>query len=165
MTPRPRAPEPLADSHDVSAFACGRVELDDWLKRRTRSSEGLTARTYVVADGDRVVGYYCLSAGAVERGELPKKNRRDTPNAIPIAVIGRLAVDSGCRGTGIGMGLLKDAILRTMAVAGQIGIRAVVVHALDDAVAGYYARLGFVESPLSARTLVLPLETAKAALP
>ena len=126
--------------------------------------EGFTARTYVVTDGNRVVGYYCLVGGSIERAALPKKTQRNTPDSIPIAVIGRLAVDLKYQKTGIGGGLLKDAILRVFGVAEVIGIRAVVVHAIDDNAAAFYKKYGFIDSHLNVRTLVLPLEVAKAAL-
>jgi GNAT superfamily N-acetyltransferase len=163
--PRLRPPEPLSDSHDATTFDCGKVELDKWIKKKARAGEGLTARTYVVCDGNKIIGYYCIAAGSIERGELPKKHQRDTPNSIPIAIIGRLAVDTNYQRSGIGKGLLKDAILRILSVSGQLGVRAIVVHAIDNTVMEFYRKVGFRDSPLNVRTLILPIETAKAALP
>ena len=114
--------------------------------------------------GVRVVAFYCLSAGSVTRRDLPRRLRHDTPDAIPIVVMGRLAVDAAFQGRGLGQGLLRDAILRTLTAAETIGVRALLVHALDDA-APFYRKYGFVSSPINERTLILPLETARAALP
>lgn len=162
--PTLRPPEPISGSHDTTAFDCGKPELDDWLKRRARKNEGLTARTYVVSNGNQVVGFYCLATGAVERGTLPKNLQRNTPDSIPVVIIGRLAVNKKHGDIGIGKGLLKDAILRALSASREIGIRAIIVHAIDDEAVGFYKKFGFLESPLNIRTLVLPLEFARAAL-
>lgn len=155
------APEALSSDHDTDAFTCGVADLDAWLKDRARSSEGKTARTFVVAAGRRVVGYYCLAAGAIVRADLPKKLARNTPDQVPVLILGRLAVDEAVKGRGIGRGLLKDALMRSLSVADGIGVRAVVVHIRNDEVADFYRNLGFLASPLHARTLVLPIETLK----
>jgi len=159
------APAPLSKSHDCAAFDCGRPVLDDWLRRRAPRSEGRTARTYVVAEGRRVVGYYTLAAGAVARTSLPSaRARRDTPTEVPVVVIGRLAVDLGYQRRGVGAGMLKDAILRAVEASRAIGVRAILVHAIDDEAAGFYRRFGFTASPVAPRTLMLAIETAVAAL-
>jgi GNAT superfamily N-acetyltransferase len=158
-------PEPLTSAHDLSAFDCGVPELNDWLKLRAALSEAKTSRTYIVTNDRRVVAYYCLSAGAVLRGELPSsKLRRNTPEQVPVIAIGRLAVDRACQGKGYGKGLLKDAILRAISAANSIGVRAILVHAKDDMAAEYYRACGFLPSPINTHTLVLPIETAIAAL-
>lgn len=160
--PKLRPPEPIADSHDLANFDCGRPELDAWLKHH--ALDGRSARAYVVAVDNRVVAYYCLSAGSVIRGDLPKKAQRNTPEQIPIILIGRLAVDRKFQSRGFGKGLLKDAVLRVLQASETIGIRAIVVHAIDDEAAEFYRKFGFVASTLTARTLVLTIETAKQAL-
>jgi len=160
--PKLRPPERIADSHDLTAFDCGSPELDAWLKNR--ALDGRSARAYVVAVDNRVVAYYCLSAGSVIRADLPKKAQRNTPDQIPVVIIGRLAVDRRFQSRGFGKGLLKDAILRALQASEAIGVRAIVVHALDDEAAKFYRKFGFVDSPLNPRTLVLPIETAKQAL-
>jgi GNAT superfamily N-acetyltransferase len=162
--PRLQPPRPLAEVDDVAAFRCGRPELDAWLQTAlTRSTR--TARTYVVCDGSRVAGYYCLAAGAVTRGNLATaRARRNTPEDVPVIVIGRLAVDSAWQGHGIGAGLLRDALIRSADASRQIGVRAVLVHTIDDSAAGFYRRYGFVPSPINARTLMLPVETVVAGL-
>jgi GNAT superfamily N-acetyltransferase len=160
-----RSPEPLSARHDVSGFDCGNAELDRWLARQAVASEGRSARTYVVAHEGRVVAYYSLAAGAVVRGGLPKaRHRRNMPDQVPIVVIGRLAVDRRFQGLGLGRGLLKDAILRGLSAAEVVGIRAIVVHAIDEKAGAFYRRIGFLPSPLNALTFVLPAESARAAL-
>jgi len=79
-------------------------------------------------------------------------------------VLGRLAVDKHYQGRGVGGGLLKDALLRTIQVSKQVGVRALLVHALDDAARKFYAAYGFREFPLGSRTLFLPLQSAAKAL-
>ncbi len=171
ITPTPQsqqkklsAPVPLTADHDLSDFDCGEPALNDWLKRRAFKNEGRFSRTYVVCDGNRGVAYFCISAGAVERASAPGKVRRNAPDAIPISVIGRLAVSRDYAGRGLGADLLSDA-LRRIAVASQsIGIGAVLVHAKDDAAKGFYmACAEFIEYPADSRTLFLPIETVIAA--
>lgn len=160
----PATPQSLTTDHDVSAFACGRPSLDDWLRRRALPNEVSGAsRTYVVCDGKRVVAYYCLAAGSVCRKDAPGKLRRNVPEQIPVAVLGRLAVDESCQGRGFGTALLRDAVLRTLGAADSPGIRALLVHALDPAAADFYRNRGFLDSPIDPLVLMLPMETARAA--
>jgi GNAT superfamily N-acetyltransferase len=159
-----RAPEPLAERHDLAPFDCGNDDLNRWLKQRARPSEGRSARTIVLPAGNRVVGYYCLAAGAVERASLASARlRRNLPEPIPVLVLGRLARDRALRGRGIGAALLQDAILRCLEASRIIGVRAIVAHAVDERAAAFYRRYQFLPSPLAALTFVLPIETAQAA--
>lgn len=160
-----RGPERLAADHDLMDFGFGKAPLDDWLRTRARNSEGRSARTYVVCDGNRVVAYYCLSAGSVARDALPKKAQRNTPDQVPVVVIGRLAVDARAQGNKLGSGMLRDAIARTLEAANAIGVRAILVHAIDDEAAAFYRLHEFVPSLLHERTLMLPLESAARARP
>ncbi|MBS0529154.1 MAG: GNAT family N-acetyltransferase, partial [Proteobacteria bacterium] len=112
----------------------------------------------------RVVAYFCISAGAVERAAAPGKIRRNAPDTIPVSVIGRLAVSRDHAGRGLGADMLADA-LRRIAVASQsIGVGAVMVHARDDAAKRFYLRCAeFIEYPDDSRILFLPIETVVAA--
>jgi GNAT superfamily N-acetyltransferase len=159
------APTRLTADHDVAAFACGNPMLDDWLRQRALKNESRFSRTYVVCGDDRVVGYYCIAAGAVKRAALPGRLRRNAPDTVPVTVIGRLAVDQTCKGRGLGSDLLADA-LRRIAVASQsIGIGAVLVQAKDaNARAFYMACAEWLEYPAESRTLFLPIETVVAAI-
>lgn len=158
------APVPLTAEHDLSDFDCGEPALNDWLRHRALKNESRFSRTYVVCQGNRVVAYFCISAGAVERGAAPGKVRRNAPDTIPVSVIGRLAVDRDHAGKGLGADILSDA-LRRIAIASQsIGIGAVLVHAKDNAAKRFYLRCAeFIEYPEDSRTLFLPIETAIAA--
>lgn len=157
-------PVPLAADHDLSNFDCGEPILNDWLKHRAWKNESRFSRTYVVCDGNRVIAYFCISAGAVERAAAPGKVRRNAPDTIPVSVIGRLAVSRDYAGRGLGADLLSDA-LRRIAIASQsIGISAVLVHAMDDRAKRFYlACAEFIEYPADSRTLFLPIETVIAA--
>jgi GNAT superfamily N-acetyltransferase len=155
-------PSPLDASHDLTAFACGEPLLDDWLKKRAvRNDQSGASRTYVVCDGLRVVGYYCLSAGAVSRAEAPKAMRRNLPNPIPALVLGRLAIDSRFQGLGLGSALLQDAIRRTLQVSVISGVVALLVHAISERAKGFYLSFGFVPCPEQPMTLCLVLRTAE----
>lgn len=162
--PRLSAPVPLAAEHDLSTFDCGEPALNDWLRHRALKNESRFSRTYVVCEGKRVVAYFCISAGAVERAAAPGRIRRNAPDTIPVSVIGRLAVSRDQGGKGLGTDILSDA-LRRIAVASQsIGIGAVLVHAKDDAAKHFYLRCAeFIEYPEGSRTLFLPIETVVAA--
>ena len=158
------APVPLTSEHDLSGFDCGEPALNDWLRDRALKNESRFSRTYIVCDGHRAVAYFCISAGAVERGSAPGKVRRNAPDTIPVSVIGRLAVDRNYAGKGLGADILSDA-LRRIAIASQsIGIGAVLVHAKDDAAKRFYLSTAeFIEYPDDSRTLFLPIETVIAA--
>lgn len=158
------APVPLTAEHDVSAFDCGEPTLNDWLQHRALKNESRFSRTYVVCQGNQVVAYFYISAGAVERATAPARIRRNAPNTVPVSVIGRLAVSRDHAGKGLGADILSDA-LRRIAVASQsIGIGAVLVHAKDDAAKRFYMKCAeFIEYPADSRTLFLPIETVVAA--
>lgn len=162
--PRLSAPVPLTSEHDLLSFDCGEPALNDWLRNRAVKNESRFSRTFVVCEANRVVAYFCISAGAVERAAAPGRLRRNSPDTIPVSVIGRLAVSREHAGKGLGAGILSDA-LRRIAVASQsIGIGAVLVQAKDDAAKRFYMRCAeFIEYPEGSQTLFLPIETVVAA--
>jgi GNAT superfamily N-acetyltransferase len=154
------APVALTSSHDLTAFDCGVDALNDWLKHRALKNEARFSRTYVVCNGNTVVACFCISAGAVERAAAPGKLRRNAPDAIPVSVIGRLAVSKSHAGRGLGADILADALTRIAAASQSIGIAAVLVHAKDDSARRFYmACAEFIEYPEDSRTLFLPIET------
>lgn len=159
-------PVRLDSSHDVSQFSCGKPALDDWLRNRARKSEGRSARTYVVCEDAVVVGYYAIAAGSVERRLLPSGMRREQglPQPIPVAIIGRLARDERFRGKGLGEDLLRDAIRKILHASETVGVRAILVHAIDEDAARFWRRFGFLPSPLDGQILFLPIETVVKAL-
>ena len=156
-------PEKLREAHQLEQFRSGEPELDDWLCRRALQNEETGAsRTYVVCAGGRVVGYYALAAGGIDRAATPGRVRRNMPDPVPVMVIGRLAVDSAFQGRGLGSALLRDAILRTLRAAEIAGIRAILVHAVSENARQFYERAGFSPSPVDPMTLMIPVsETAK----
>jgi len=158
------SPRPIEEHDEVKDFSCGKPPLDDFLKQRALKNEGKASRTYVVCsalgkDAGSVAAYYSLAAGAVAHDNAPAWAKRNMPNPIPVFVLGRLAVDAGHQGKGIGKALLKEAIQRSLEASRTIGARALIVHAIDDDAIGYYASFGFQRFPTDGRTLFLPMDT------
>jgi GNAT superfamily N-acetyltransferase len=154
------APSPLGDEHRLDAFQCTSPELAKWLLERARQNQASGAsRCFVVCEAQqRVVGYYALAAGAVSHEQAPGRIRRNMPDPIPVIVLGRLAVHAGWAGQGIGTGLLKDAVLRSLQTSEQVGARALLCHAVDEAAKAFYLKHGFIESPVHDLTVMLPLK-------
>lgn len=160
-----RPPEKLSAIHEVSGFVSGEPVLDDWLRRRALKNEASGAsRTYVVCAGKTVVGYYTLAVGAVAQVAAPGRVRRNMPDPLPVMVLGRLAVDMAYHRRGLGTGLLRDAILRTVQAAEIAGIRAILVHALSESAKHFYEDWGFVASPVDPLTVMIPVTEAVAML-
>jgi ribosomal protein S18 acetylase RimI-like enzyme len=169
--PRPlwAPPVPITADRRLDAFECGKASLDEWLKAHALENEGKASRTYVVAartgeDAGSVVAYYTLAYGGVVRQEVPKTIRQGLPNPVPIMVLGRLAVDRNHSGKGIGPALLREAMQRTAEASQTAGLRALVVHAIDDEAVGFYAKYGFQVFPAASRTMFLPIETLRRAI-
>jgi len=156
----PGPPVPLTAEHDTSAFVCRHASLNLWLsKRALANAVSGASRTYVVCDAQQhVVGYYALAAGSIAAEASPGRLRRNMPDPLPVVVLGRLAVHSNWSGRGIGGGLLKDAVLRSMQAAELIGVRALLCHAIDEDAKAFYAKHGFIESPLDALTMLIGLK-------
>ncbi len=141
--------ESLARDHHLDEFASGADELDVWLRRFARVADASgTARTYVLCDEARVLGYYALTTGAVKRRDMPERHARGMPgHPIGVILLARLAVDRSCQGKGYGRALMADAGVRALQAAELVGARAVLVHARDESAASFYERLGFTRSP------------------
>jgi predicted N-acetyltransferase YhbS len=154
------APRKLDETHQLEDFDCGQVSLNDFLSERAlKNNREKASVTYVVCERDttKVIGYYALSNGSINRNEAPSRIARNMPPDIPIILLGRLAVDSNWQGSGMGKGLLKDALKRAISASDSIGARALVVHALTEEAAKFYKKLGFVESPVTPMTYMLSL--------
>ncbi|MCK6434520.1 MAG: GNAT family N-acetyltransferase [Burkholderiaceae bacterium] len=159
-----RAPEPLAAQHLLEGFDCGKPALNDWLLRHARQAHGSgSAKTFVVAEDDgRVAGYFSLTVGQVDTLEAPERIRKGMGQyPLPVVILARLAVSIHDQGRGIGFGLLQDAIRRTMLIAEQAGIRAMLTHPIDEEAASFYTRFGFVASPLREQQSLLLLKDAR----
>lgn len=152
-----QAPVPLAAEHHVNLFSCGESVLDDWLKRRALANQSNGAsRTFVVTDGEQqVVGYYALAAGAVTHQDATRTIRQNMPDPIPVMVLARLAVDTRAQGMKLGSALLRDALDRCMGIASNAGVRALLVHALNERAKEFYEYYGFKASPVNPLTLML----------
>jgi GNAT superfamily N-acetyltransferase len=156
-------PEPLNPEHDIEKFDCGEQNLNEWLKKKALKNEKEGAsRTYVVRYEKRVVGYYCLATGSVIRNTASNKVKRNMPDPIPVMVLGRLAVDVEHQKKGIGTGLIKDAVMRTFQASEIIGVRAIVIHAINEEMKDFYVdRYGFTPSPLHPLTVMATLKELK----
>jgi len=155
------APTPLTPEHTLENFDCGRQSLNTWLQKKAIKAQrvGGSARTYVVCTANNhVVGYYSLATGSINHEDTPGKVKRNMPDPIPVILIGRLAVDQAFKGKGIGAGLLKDALLRIVSAAEEIGVRAVLVHALNEQARTFYLQNGFYDSPTNEMTLMITVE-------
>lgn len=153
-------PAPINDTHQLDAFESGETSLDDWLKRRAlKNHRNGASKTFVLNHDDRVIAYYSLAVGSAANNTAPGNIRRNMPNQIPVMLLGRLAVDQHWQGQGLGKGLLKDAVLRTLKVANHAGVKALMVHALSESVKHFYKRHGFIVSASEPMTLMLPIKT------
>lgn len=156
------APAPLAAHHELQDFSSDVEPLDTWLKDRARSNEvGGASRTYVVCQGNRVIGYYSLAAGSVLHHTATGRVRRNMPDPVPAALLGRLAIDRGWQGRGLGAALLRDAVLRVIGAAETIGVRAILVHAISDEAKAFYEHWGLRPSPVEPMTLMITIEEAR----
>ena len=152
-----RAPDLLTAEHVLTAFDSGVASLDDWLRRRALANQVSGAsRIYVVATPEnRVLGYYALASGALAHAEAPGRIKRNMPDPIPMAVIGRLAIDRSMHGRGLGVALLQDAVLRVRQAASIMGIRGVLAHAISDDARAFYEHHGFIASATNPFTMIL----------
>jgi hypothetical protein len=115
------APVPLTLQHDLNRFGCGKQPLNDWLRERTQRNEGRASRSFVLCEGQAVVGFYTLAMGSVNHHEVPKALARNMPPIIPVLVLGRMAIDVRYQGQKIGGHLLKDALKRALTVSREVG--------------------------------------------
>jgi GNAT superfamily N-acetyltransferase len=154
----------LAAQHRLEGFDCGKPALNDWLLRHARQAQGSgSAKTFVVTDDeDRVAGYFSLTVGQVDTLEAPERIRKGIGQyPVPVVILARLAVSREHQGLGIGVGMLQDAIRRTLVIAEQAGIRAMLTHPIDEEAARFYTRFGFIASPLREQQLLLLLKDAR----
>lgn len=114
---------------------------------------------------NRIVGYHALTAAAVTHDEAMPRAAKGMPrHPIPAALLARLAVDESVRGHGLGAWLLRDAMLRTLNAAASIGIRVLLVHAIDTRARAFYERHGFEPSPTDAMNLQMLIKDLRAAV-
>ncbi len=151
-------PAALTRDHEISEFDCGNDVLNDWLiKRALKNQNSGASRTFVICQDNQVIGYYALASGSVERMATPKSIARNMPEPIPVMVLGRLAIAARMQGQRLGSALLKDALLRTLSVSKNVGVRAILVHAISEDAKRFYLGYGFQVSPIDTMTLMLPI--------
>jgi GNAT superfamily N-acetyltransferase len=154
--------ERLSRSHERRYFACGEATLDEYLARFARQNhESGIAKTFVAVEPDvprRVIAYYSISAGAIDRENLPPRAAKRFPRfPVPVARLSRLAVDQGFQGEGLGEYLLMDALRRVLRASEDIGIVAVLLDAKHEKARRFYARYEFESLPDRPLTLWLPM--------
>jgi GNAT superfamily N-acetyltransferase len=144
-------PEPLDAGHTLEGFDCGVGSLNIWLIEHARQAAAAgSARTFVMVDSkqERVCGYYALAAAAVAHEQATERARKGQPrHPIPAVLLARLAVDASVQGRGVGAWLLQDAMRRALSASDAVGMRVLLVHALDDNARDFYERWGFEPSP------------------
>jgi GNAT superfamily N-acetyltransferase len=152
--------------HDCTAFDCGKPPLDDWLKQFAGQHErNDLARAYVLVTPGQVhvLGYYALSTCEIRPEALPPGQAKGIPRhlIVPGVLLGRLAVDRSIQRQGVGDALLFDALRLVAVHADAIGIRAVVVHAIDEEAAAFYRGRGFLEFLDNPLHLFLPMTVVR----
>ncbi len=149
--------EKLRREHVLDGFDCGKEDLNRFLKRQAWSNQQAnSAQTYVLVKDLVVAGYYSLAASSVSHDEATERVKKGLArHPIPVILLARLAVDASLQGKGIGLALLKDALLRTAQAADTIGARALLVHAKDDNAKGFYEHFTFEPSPSDPYHLLL----------
>ena len=156
--------EKLDRDHVVEGFDCGKEPLNRFLTRYALSNQRANAsQTYVAVEGKRVVGYHTLVVGEVEFESAPERLKKGMAHyPVPLVILARLAIRTDRQGQGLGSGLLKDALLRTLHAADIVGVRALAVHAKDEAARKFYEHFDFRPSPTDPLHLFLLLKDIKA---
>lgn len=160
MTPRI---EKLQPHHVVDAFDCGNQDLNRFLRKYALPNQaGGASTTYVGLADHTVIGFYSLAVGSVgyeQASERVTKGLAHHP--IPVMLLARLAVGHQWHNRGVGSGLLKDAMLRTLQAADIVGIRALVVHAKDHQAKRFYQHFDFISSPSDPLHLLVLLKDVR----
>jgi predicted N-acetyltransferase YhbS len=158
--------ERLGPRHLLDEFESGNADLDTWLKRHALSAQQMdSARTFVLVEGGRVLGYFSLTMGSVLRAAAPGKLVRGLPSyPVGMVLLARLAVDRMSQGRGLGSLLLAEALRKAVAAGEAAAARLVVVDAIDERSAGFYARHGFVPAPEHALRLYRRMKDVRLSL-
>ena len=158
--------EKLRGDHDLARFDCGNDELNRFLKRFALANQhAQSAQTYVACRDTVVVGYYSLAFGSVAPEQTPERVKKGLArHPVPVMILARLAIDQSMQGKGLGQGLLKDALERTVRAADIGGLRAMLVHAKDDSARVFYEHFDFEPSPTDPYHLFILLKDLKRAM-
>ena len=163
-----RKPEPITVNHDLTAFDCGDAAMNDWLRKwALRNEDSGATRTYVLCEEEShmVVGFYGITVGTVMRRAMRRKHRHGMPDDIPVALLGRLAVDKRHQGRGLAQALVCEAVRTAILAARHAGIAVVAVQAKDAAVGGFYENIGFDQSSHDPLLYLLRLADVAATYP
>lgn len=141
--------EKLHRSHVIDAFDCGQEALNRFLIRYAlQNQQAEASQTYIALADEQIAGYYTLVVGQVDYDAAPQRLTKGLArHPVPIMLLARLAIAAAWQGRGLGAGLLKDAMLRTLQAAEIAGIRAFAVHAKDEQARAFYEHFDFVPSP------------------
>lgn len=150
----------------VESFDCGQEALNQFLQRYALNNQRAnSAQTYVCRKDGMVVGFYSLAVGSADHSSAPERVVKGLArHPVPVMILARLAVDQTCQGKGLGRAMLKDALRRTLLAADIAGIRAVLVHAKDDAARQWYREFDFKDGPTDPFHLFLVLKDLKTLL-
>lgn len=155
-----QAPRKLERGDDRTAFHSGAAELDTWLEKYAwQNQRANNSVTYVAMLDGVVVGYYAIASAAVARDDVEESFAKGRPDPIPCILLARLAVDRRAQGRGVGAGLFRDALVRTLNAADSFGAAALLIHCRDEAAREFYVRnSGARPSPVDDLHLVVPLK-------
>ncbi|GEO81598.1 GNAT family N-acetyltransferase [Pararhodospirillum oryzae] len=152
-------------AHDRAGFSCGAIELDRYIREHaSQDMKRDVARVFVATDAEAptVCGYYSLSATSFQRDNLPADQAKRLPRyPVPAALLGRLAVDDGMKGKGLGAFLLMDALNRILLATQTLAVHAVIVEAKDNEVAAFYRKYGFIQFDQDDARLFMPMATIR----
>lgn len=156
--------EKLTTEHLVDPFDCGQDLLNEFLVRYALTNQrARMSTTYVALADAEVIGFYTLVVGSVDQKDAAPRLTKGVPrHAVPIMLLARLATSVAWQGKGVGKGMMKDAIIRTLQAADIAGIRAMAVHAKDDIARAFYERYDFVQSPSDPMHLMVLLKDLRA---
>ena len=157
--------EKLRREHNLSPFDCGNPALTLWLtKFAWTNQQADSAKTYVACQADQIAGYYALTTGSVHKHETPARIGKGLANhPVGVVLLARLAVDLRYQKMGLGKALLFDALKRVADAADIVGVRAVLVHAIDNEARQFYEHFEFEPSPIDPFHLMLLLKDVRKA--
>jgi GNAT superfamily N-acetyltransferase len=159
-------PSILTPDHDTSAFFSGNESLDSWLDRiALQAGFSQTSRTFVVCDEDypkQVIGYYSIASASLATTEALDRIRAGSGRQpIPAVILARLAVDKKWQGQSLGIFLVFDAVKRVARLQNELGIRALLVHAIDENAKSFYQKLGFKSADFNPKLMMALLKDLK----
>lgn len=153
--------EVLSSSLNKKNFKCGKEMLDNYL--HTQASQDVKRKlcvVFVMFEGTTIQGYYTLSNASISVDLMPDDVKKKMPRsyeALPVTLLGRLAIDEKFKGQGFGGIILLDALKRSYEIASQsLGSIGVVVDPLDNEALAFYEKFGFIILPDSGK-MFLPM--------